>query len=111
MKFEAASPCFNLFDEARRRTCVAFAEKAQVYGEGIRSLKHSSNVPGTRCARCGPCPRCRSRSAAHHRSYAGEQRLFNLLRTNEVNMPIDAAGSHDVPFPPNHLGARPNNNV
>jgi len=70
------------------RTCVAFPEKAEIYGKESR-FEHPSYVQGPVCTSC-VVPR-RPRSAAHHCGHAGEQRFFNLLRTNEVDMRIDPA--------------------
>src|SRR4029077_12086950 len=38
VQLQAASPRFNLLDESSGSTRVSFAEKAEVYGEGIRRL-------------------------------------------------------------------------
>src|SRR5580765_1394038 len=52
--------------------------------------------------------RCRAHrwagAAADHGSDAAHQRFFDLLRTDEVNMRIDAAGGHDHAFAGDDFG-------
>src|SRR6266446_7275839 len=68
-------------------------------------------MPGSRCA-CrrsgaggGPGP------AAKHRRDTAVERLLDQLRTDEMNMRVDAAGGDDAAFPGDHLGARADHDV
>src|SRR6185369_2245135 len=45
-------------------------------------------------------------AAAEHRGDAGHQRLLDLLRTDEMNVGVEAAGGEDFSFARDHLGAR-----
>src|SRR5215471_1618974 len=70
MKLEAACPGLDLLNEAPRRACVPFAEKAKVYGKAIGGLQHLLNVPGTWSTGGCICPDGRARPASHHRGQA-----------------------------------------
>src|SRR6266403_1874091 len=55
VKLQAASPGFYLFNQAGGRTCVAFPEKAEIYGEGIRGFRseeHTSELQSRRDLVC-----------------------------------------------------------
>src|SRR5690606_38180457 len=63
--------------------------------------------------RAGRCQRAmrRAGAAAEHRGYAGHQRLFDLLRADEVDMGVDAAGRHYSALPGDHLRPGPDDDV
>ena len=46
-------------------------------------------------------------AAAEHRGDAGHQRLVDLLRADEVDVGVEAAGGEDFAFAGDHVGARP----
>src|SRR6266481_5831131 len=66
MKLEAARASLDLLDEARRSTCVAFTEEAEIHRKSIGGLQHPLDMPGSR--RAGRCSRPGGRpcSTAHH---------------------------------------------
>ena len=66
MKLEAARAGLDLLDEARRSTCVAFTEKAEVHGKSISSLQHPLDMPRSWRAGRGSRPGCGTCSTAHH---------------------------------------------
>src|SRR5262249_38658055 len=111
MKLEAARSCFNLLDQTCGKARIAFAEKAEIHGKGIGSLEHPPNMPWSWSAGRGsrpgrwPCP------TAHHRGEARIKRLLDLLRADEVDMHVDAAGSDNLAFGGDHLGSRSDNYV
>jgi hypothetical protein len=111
VKLQSASPCLNLFNQASVRTRVTLSEKAEVEGKGICSLKHPLYVPWPGRAGRGGGPRGGPRSATHHCGDTREQGFFHLLRTNEVHMRIDPAGSDNVALAGDHFSSRSNNNV
>ena len=51
-----------------------------------------------------------ARTAPDHRSDTRGQRLFDLLRANQVDMAVDAARRHDHALGCDHLGRRPHDN-
>ena len=56
-------------------------------------------------------PRGRAGAAADHGGDAGDQRLFRLLRTDPVDMGIDAAGGDYFAFGGNHFRRRANGDI
>ena len=50
-------------------------------------------------------------AAADHRRHAGHQRLVDLLRTDEVDVRVDAAGGDDHPLAGDDLGAGADDDV
>src|SRR5262249_42633105 len=106
MKLQPPRSGLDLLDETHSRACVAFAENAEIHGEGVGSLEHPSNMPGSRRACRSGRSRRRSCTAAHHRGEPRIERLLDLLRTNVVDMRVDATGGDDVAFAGDHLCAR-----
>ena len=56
-------------------------------------------------------PARRPGAAAEHGGDAGHLRFFDLLRADEVNVAVDAAGGDDHAFAGDDLGARPDDDV
>ena len=46
-------------------------------------------------------------AAAQHRGDAGHQRFVDLLRADEMDVRVEAAGGEDLAFARDHFGARP----
>src|SRR5262245_29586877 len=63
-----------------------------------------------RAGRCG-CAGRRPGTASDQRGNTGGNRVFHLLRADEVDVGIDATRSEDLPFAGNDLSARPNDDV
>ena len=84
---------------------VALAEEAEVHREGLRRLQHAVDVPGSRRAGGGVGAGGRTGAAADHGGHAGHQRLFDLLRADEMDVGVDAAGGDDHAFAGDDLGA------
>ena len=85
----------DLLDESFGTRAVAFSGEAEVHREGVGRLQHEAYV----CAagRAGRRVRARRRpgpAADERRDAAGERRR-DLLRRDEVNVRVDAAGGHD----------------
>ena len=75
---------------------VALAEETEVHREAIRRLQHAVDVPGSGRAGGGVGAGGRPRSAAEHGGDARHQRLFDLLRADEVDVGVDAASGEVV---------------
>ena len=101
----------DLLMQRIRQGRIAFAQKAQVHGEGIRRLQHALDVPRAWRAGGGKGARCWPRAAAQHGGHATGQGLFDLLGRNEVNVRIDGTCGDDHAFARNDFGARPNDDV
>src|SRR5262249_25827662 len=106
MKLQATDAGLDLFNQTCCQARAALTEKAQIHGEGVSRLEHPLNMPRSRRAGRGGRPRRRPRASAHHRGKAGIERLLDLLRTDEMNMDVDATGSNDLTFARDHLGSR-----
>ena len=96
----------ELFLKRGRQAGVALAQKTQVHRKGVGGLQHAPDMPGAGGAGGGVSARGRPRAAADHGGDAGHQGLLDLLRANEVNMRVDAAGGHDLALARDHLRAR-----
>src|SRR5256885_17170003 len=65
------------------------------------------DVPRPGSARGGERARRRARAAAQHGGDARHQRLLDLLRADEMDMGVEAAGGEDFSLAGDHLGAGP----
>src|SRR5581483_7798199 len=92
-------------------TGISLAEKADVHGQRVDRLQHAAQVPRARSAGGRQCAVCRARAAAQHRGDPAEQGVLDLLRADEVNVGIDAAGRDDLSFGGDDLRPRPDNDV
>src|SRR4029077_15673938 len=68
-------------------------------------------MPGSRRAGGGCRAGGRAGAAADHHGDAGVQRLLDLLRANEVDMAVDAAGGEDLALAGDSLRAGPDDDV
>jgi len=105
VQFQADGAGLDLFDQRLGQAGVALAGEADVHGEGIGGLEHARHVPGARGASGRVGAGGRSGAATDHGGDAAHQRLFDLLRADEVNMGVDATGGQDHAFTGDHLGA------
>src|ERR1035437_970366 len=69
------------------------------------------DVPWTRRAGGGEGSSGRAGTAAKHGGDARHQGFVDLLRADEMDVAVDAAGGNDHPFTGNRFGARANNDV
>src|SRR5690606_9169710 len=79
--------------------------------EGVGGLQHLADVPRSRRARRRVRAGRWARASADHRRDARHQRLFDLLRADEMDVRIDAARGQDLAFARDDLGARADHDV
>src|SRR2546429_6763477 len=104
VQLQAHRAGLHLFDQGRREARVAFAEKPEIHREGFGCLEHAADMPRTRRA-CGRQGAGRGPgAAADHGGHARHQRLVDLLRADEVDVRVDAAGGHDHALAGNDFG-------
>jgi hypothetical protein len=84
---------------------VPLAEEAEVHREVLGRLQHAPDVPRTRRAGRGERAVRRAGAAADHGGDARHQRIVDLLRGDEMDVRVDAAGRHDLAFAGDGLGA------
>ena len=77
---------------------VALAEEAEVHRQRVGRLQHQLDVPRARRARRRVGAGRRSGAAADERRDAARQRLVHLLRADEMDVRVDAAGREDQPL-------------
>ena len=85
--------------------------KPRFIGKRVGRLDHARDVPRPRRAGGRIGAGRRAGAAAEHRGDAGHQRLLDLLRADEVDVGVDAAGGDDLAFAGDHLGARADDDV
>ena len=109
--FRPQAPASTCSSSARGWLRVALAHEAEVHRKGLGRLQHRMDVP--RPGRAGGREGAgrRAGAAAEHRRHAAGQRLLDLLRADEVDVRIDAAGGDDHPFAGDDLGARADDDV
>ena len=100
----------DLLLERRRQARVALAEQTKVHRQSLERLIHALDVPGSGRARGGVGAGGRSRAAANHGGDAAHERVLRLLRTDEVDVRIDAAGGQNQAFARDGFGRRANRN-
>ena len=105
VQLEADGAGLDLFDQRLRQAGVALAGEADVHRERVGRLKHPRQVPRPGGAGGGVGAGGRAGAAADHGGDAAHQRLFDLLRADEVDVGVDAAGGEDHAFAGDHFGA------
>ncbi len=93
------------FLQRRRARRIAFAGKTEIDRKIVRRLDHAPDMK--RPGRAGGRKRAvrRAGAAAEHRGDAGHQGFVDLLRADEMNMGVEAAGGEDFALAGDHLGA------
>ena len=107
VQLEGAGTGPDLLDEACGARGVALAGQSEVHREGFGRLQHPADMPLTRRAGGGIGACRRAGAAAEHGGDAARQRLLDLLRADEMNMRVEAAGGQNLAFASNGLGGRP----
>ena len=111
VQLQADRAGLDLLAQRLRLARVALAEKAQVHGERIGRLQHARQVLGARGAGGREGAGGRAGAPAEHRRHAARERLFDLLRADEMDVAVDAAGGDDHPFGRDDFGARADDDV
>src|ERR1035437_8113593 len=111
VQLEAIGPGLDLLLQRRGRRGVALALEAEVHRKRIGRLQHALQVPGSGRAGGGEGAGGRARAPAQHGGDPGHQRLLNLLRADEVDVRVDAAGGDDHALAGDDLGARADDDV
>ena len=109
--FRPMAPARDLLAQRFGQRGVALAQEAQVHREGLGRLQHAVDVLGPRRAGRGVGAGGRAGAAAEHGGDARHQRLLDLLRADEVDVAVDAAGGDDQAFAGDDLGARADDDV
>ncbi len=94
----------DLFDQGRGLARIALAEKADIDGPAVGRLQHALHMPGAGRAGGGESAGGGAGAAAYHGRHARAQRLVDLLRADEVDVGVDAAGRHYHAFASDHFG-------
>ena len=111
VELERAGAGLDHLDEGGRQRGVALAGKAEVHREGIEGAQHHLDVPRPGRAGRRLRPLGRAGAAAEHRRDARHQGVVDLLRADEMDVRIEAAGGQDLALAGDHLGARPDDDV
>ena len=91
--------------QRRRQRGIALARQADVHREGVEGLDHARHVPRSRRAGGGQRAMRRAGAAAEHGGDARHQRFLDLLRADEMDMRVEAAGGEDLALAGDDLGA------
>ena len=111
VQLEAGGAAQDLFDEALGLRGITLAGEGEVHREGVDRLDHAREVPGPGRAGGGGRAGGRAGAAAHHHGDAGVERLLDLLRADEMDVAVDAAGGEDLAFAGDRLRARADDDV
>ncbi len=106
VQLERAGAALHHFLQRGGQRRIALAGKAEIDRERIRRLDHARDMPRPRRAGGGEGAVRRTGAAAEQRGHARHQRVVHLLRTDEMDMRVEAAGGEDLALARDHLGAR-----
>ncbi len=107
VKLQRAGAALHLLLKRCRQRRIALAGKAEIHRKGVGRLDHPADMPGPRGAGGGVGAGRGTGAAPQHRGYARHQCLFDLLRTDEVDVGIETAGRQNLSLAGDHLGPRP----
>ena len=105
VQLQAHGAGLDLLDERLGPAGVALAQKAQIHRQGFGGFQHARQMPGAGRAGGGVGAGGRPGAAAEHGGDAGHQRVLHLLRADEVDVRVDAAGGGDQPLARDDFGA------
>ena len=111
VQLEAGGAAQDLLDQRLGLRGVALAGEGEVHREGVGRLDHARQVPGAGRAGGGGGAGGGAGAAADHHGDAGVQRLLDLLRADEVDVAVDAAGGEDLALAGDRLRARADDDV
>ena len=83
---------------------IALPQKTEIHGPRFGGFEHARQIPRARRAGGGRGAGGRTCAAADHRGDAVRKRFVNLLRRDEVDVAVDAAGGNDQIFSGDHFG-------
>src|SRR6202034_3558109 len=86
------------------------AGKAEVHRKPVCGLDHTAQMEWPRRAGGGKGAVRRAGTAAEHRGNARHQSFLDLLRTNEMDVCVKAAGGEDLAFTGDYFGSGPDDN-
>ena len=111
VELEANGACVDLLVQRIGQAGVALAQKAQVHGKGIGRLQHALQVEGAGRAGGGQRAGGGAGATAQHGGDAAGQGFFDLLRADEVDVAVDAAGGDDMALAADDLGTGADDDV
>ena len=111
VQLQRAGAGLDHFVERRRPRGIALAGKAEIHRKRVGGLDHARDMPGARRAGGGEGAVRRPGAAAEHRGDARHQRFLDLLRADEMDVGVEAAGGEDLAFAGDDLGARADDDV
>ena len=106
MQLQRAGAGLDLFDQRRGLGGVALASEAEVHRKGVGRLDHARDMPGARGAGGRESAGRGAGAAAEHRGDAAHQGFVDLLRADEMDVRVEAAGGENLALARDHLGAR-----
>ena len=105
MQLQRTGAGLDHLDQRGRPRRVAFAGNAEIDGKRIERLDHPPHVPRAGRAGGGIGAVRGAGAAAQHRGDATHQRVLDLLRADEMDVAVEAAGGKDLAFARDHVGA------
>ena len=111
VQLERAGAGADLLDQRGRLRSIALAGKAEIHRKAVGGLDHPRDVPGAGRAGRGIGAGRRPGAAAEHTGHPGIERLLDLLRADEVDVGIEAAGGQDLALAGDRLGAGADDDV
>ena len=105
VQLERTGAGLDHFLKRLRARSVALAGEAEVHRKGIGRLDHAREMERTGRAGGGVGAGGGAGAAAEHRGDAGHQRVLHLLRADEMDVAVEAAGGEDLAFAGDDLGA------
>ncbi len=110
MQLQGAGAGFDHLDERLGIGGIALAEEAEIDRDALGGLQHALQMPGPGASR-RQGTRGRTAATAQHGGDAAIERVLGLLRGDEMNMAVDAAGGDDLALAADDLGAGADDDV
>src|SRR5262245_40240213 len=111
MQLQSAGASLDHLNQRPRVRRIAFSKEAEIDRQALGCLQHTGKMPGSRRAGCRRGAGSRAGAAAKHRRDAAAERVLDLLRTDEMDVRIDAAGGDDPALAGDRLGPGPDHDV
>ena len=93
------------------RLALPLPNRPTLIGKDLECLEHAAEMPGPGRAGGGRGARGRAGAATEQRGEAGHQGLVQDLRTDEMDVGVDAAGGEDATLAGDRLGAGTDDDV